>query len=155
MDDSYESYDHAADSLGVEKLSDRRSKLCLTFARRLEKHPKYSTWFHPSDELLPPTIKNRSDKTLAQTKYTPVPYRTDRFKKSPLPFLTELLNTHHARKKWNMMPAHLYVSTSDCKKWIIARKTSYRTMSQQTLVSNCVDLTHHFTWNKQLIIIYY
>ena len=99
MGDSYESYDHAADSLGVEKLSDRRSKLCLTFARRLEKHPKYFTWFHPSEELLPPTIKTRSDKSLSQTKYTPVPYRTDRFKTSPLPFLTELLNTHHARKK--------------------------------------------------------
>ena len=47
MGDNYQSYDHAAEFLEVDKLSDRRSKLCLNFARRLEKHPKYSTCFHP------------------------------------------------------------------------------------------------------------
>ena len=99
MGDNYQSYDHAAEFLEVDKLSDRRSKLCLNFARRLENHPKYSTWFHPAEELLPPYIKTRSEKTLVQSKYTPVPCRTDRFSRSPLPFLTELLNSYHARKK--------------------------------------------------------
>ena len=99
MGDNYQNYDHAAQLLEVDKLSQRRVQLCLNFARRLENHPKYSTWFHPAEEVQPPYIKTRSEKTLVQSKYTPVPYRTDRFSRSPLPYLTELLNTHHARRK--------------------------------------------------------
>ena len=98
MGENYQSYDHAAEFLEVDKLSDRRSTLCLNFARRLENNPKYSTWFHPAEELLPPNIKTRSDKTLVQTKYKPVPCRTDRFSRSPLPFLTELLNSYHEKQ---------------------------------------------------------
>ena len=40
MGENYQSYDHAAEYLEVDKLSDRRSKLCLNFARRLENHPQ-------------------------------------------------------------------------------------------------------------------
>lgn len=99
MGDKYESYDQARKALGVEKLSDRRTVLCLSFARRAEKNPRYSNWFQPAEEVLPPTFDTRSDKTLVQTKYKPVPFRTDRYRKSPLPFLTELLNDHYVRKK--------------------------------------------------------
>ena len=99
MGDMYESYDQSRNLLGVEKLSDRRVVLCLNFARRAEKNPKYSNWFQPAEEIVPPNIDTRSDKTVIQTKYTPVPFRTDRFSKSPLPFLTELLNNHYVGKK--------------------------------------------------------
>ena len=99
MGDSYCSYNEALDELGVEKLSDRRSKLCLSFAKRLEKHPKYSNWFNPAEETIPPTISTRSDKTLLQTKYTPVPFRTDRFSNSPIPYLTQMLNNHYSGEK--------------------------------------------------------
>ena len=57
--DSYESYNQSIDLLGVEKLSERRSKLCLNFAKRLEKHPKYSNWFNPAEEFVPPTMNKR------------------------------------------------------------------------------------------------
>ena len=57
MGDSYLSYDHAVAFLEVEKLSERRPRLCLNFAKRLENHPKYSTWFHPAEEMQPPYIK--------------------------------------------------------------------------------------------------
>ena len=97
LGDSYESYNQSIDILGVEKLSDRRSKLCLNFAKRSEKHPKYSNWFHPAEETVPPTMSTRSDIPIA-TKYTPVPFRTDRFNDSPIPFLTELLNKHYSEK---------------------------------------------------------
>ena len=53
MGDSYLNYDHAVSQLGVEKLSDRRPKMCLSFALRLEKHKTYSNWFHPAEEYIP------------------------------------------------------------------------------------------------------
>ena len=41
MGDAYDTYDGATNILGLEKLSDRRFKLCLNFARKCDKHPKY------------------------------------------------------------------------------------------------------------------
>ena len=96
--DSHESYGQSLDILGVERLSDRRTKLCLSFAKRSEMHPKYSNWFHPTEETIPPTMSTRSDK-MQTSKYTPVPFRTDRFNYSPIPFLTEILNKHYSGKK--------------------------------------------------------
>ena len=55
--------------LGLEKLSDRTSKLCLNFARKCEKSPNYSNWFHTAEEFIPPSINTRSDKTILKTKY--------------------------------------------------------------------------------------
>ena len=99
MGDAYDTYDGATNILGLEKLSDRRFKLCLNFARKCEKHPKYSNWFHAAEEVLSPSMKTRSDKTLLQTKYKPVPFRTDRYKNSPIPFLNDLLNMDCSRNK--------------------------------------------------------
>ena len=99
LGDSYLSYDQAVIKVGAEKLSERRSKLCLNFARRLENNVKYSNWFQPAETIIPPYIDTRSDKTLIQSKYKPVPCRTDRYSKSPIPFLTELLNEHYAKQK--------------------------------------------------------
>ena len=99
MGDSYNGYDETLIALEVEKLSGRRSKLCLKFAKRAEKHPKYQNWFVPADEFIPPTVTTRSDKTFVETKYKPVPTRTDRYKGSPLPFLTDILNEYYVRKK--------------------------------------------------------
>ena len=99
MGDRYLNYEHAVSHLDVEKLSNRRPKMCLSFALRLEKHEKYSNWFHPAEEFIPLTMNTRSDKTVHQSKYKPVPFRTDQFTKSPIPFLTEILNEHYARKK--------------------------------------------------------
>ena len=80
----------------VEKLSIRRFKLCLKFARRAEKHKKYSKWFNPMKIAKPST---RSDKVSAKLEYTPVPFRKIRYKKSPIPYLTQLLNEHHTKKR--------------------------------------------------------
>ena len=99
LGDSYLSYDQAVSKLGAEKLSDRRLKLCLNFARRLEKNGKYSNWFQPAEVTPPPNIETRNSKTFVQSKYTSVPCRTDRYSKSPIPFLTEILNEHYAKQK--------------------------------------------------------
>ena len=45
LGEDYLSYDMAVKALDVEKLSDRRAKLSLNFARKCEKPPKYSKWF--------------------------------------------------------------------------------------------------------------
>jgi hypothetical protein len=39
---------------------------------------------------------------------------------------------------------YIHMIVRNCKKWIIARETLYRTNVLQSIVSNCVDLTHHF-----------
>ena len=39
---------------------------------------------------------------------------------------------------------YIHMIVRNCKKWIIASETLYRTNVQQSVVSNCVDLTHHF-----------
>ena len=43
----------------------------------------------------------------------------------------------------------------NCKKWIIASETLYRTNVQQSVVSNCVDLTHHFILKYTAYYYYY
>jgi hypothetical protein len=71
--------------------------------------------------------------------------------KSPIPFLTDVLNEHYASKKWSEISN---VTIIDLQKWIIASEICYQTISQPAFVSNWMDLTHHFHWNTQLIIIY-
>ena len=99
LGDNYESYDQATKSLSVEKLEERRQKLSLTFAKKCENNPNYSNWFKLSENVKPPNIKTRGGVNEMQPKYTPVPYRTDRYEKSPIPFLTKLLNDYYSRKK--------------------------------------------------------
>ena len=96
---SYESYDEATRILGLEKLHERRLKLCLSFAKRCEKSPKYSTWFRLSESPPPTNIQTRATRNNQRTKYMTVPARTDRYDKSPLPFMTKLLNEYYAKKK--------------------------------------------------------
>ena len=71
----------------------------LNFTKRLEKKTKYSNWFHPPEEIGSPTISTRNDKTIMQTKYTPVPFTTDHFHNSQIPFLTEVLNHIYSGKR--------------------------------------------------------
>ena len=100
LGENYESYENSTKSLEVEKLSERRLKLSLNFARRCEKNPKYSNWFHPFEAPPPPTVNTRNDNhVIIPTKYTPVPFRTERYMDSPLPFLTDLLNNYYLGQK--------------------------------------------------------
>ena len=93
MGDQYTSYDNARIVLNIDKLSDRRTQLCLKFARKSEKHTKYQKWFCYSDETVQ-NVNTRYQQPI--TKYKPVPTRTMRFKNSPLPYLTDLLNEYYA-----------------------------------------------------------
>ena len=99
LGENYQSYTQAIFTLGVEKLSQRRFRLSLNFARRCEKNQKYANWFKLSENSIPPNRNTRGGMNTKLTKYTPVPYRTERYQKSPLPFLTNLLNEYHMKKK--------------------------------------------------------
>ena len=79
----YSSYDDSLQELELENLETRRVELCKNFATKAYKHERHSQWFWS------PTT--RPD-TRNKTECTPVWTRTSRYKKSPLPYLTDLLN---------------------------------------------------------------
>ena len=89
LGESYLTYQHALDTLGCASLFNRRQKLCETFTQKAGKHPKYKNWFNEFKPKNPKMSTRESEKCL---KYKPVPCRTNRYKNSPLPFLTELLD---------------------------------------------------------------
>jgi hypothetical protein len=47
------------------------------------------------------------------------------------------------------------MNTDYCEEWIIDSETSYWTNNQQNIVSNCVDLSHHFIEINSLLLYYY
>ena len=51
----------------------------VNFAKKAQQHDKFKNWFVETEE---PRL----------TKFKPVPYRTKRYMKSPIPYLTNLLN---------------------------------------------------------------
>ena len=85
LDSDYTSYDIALQLANLESLEARRIKLCLNFAIKAQKHPKHKSWFVANPLLGPET---RSE-TLG---LNPPLFRLKRFKKSPIPYLTDLLN---------------------------------------------------------------
>ena len=76
LGNQYSSYNSALKRTGLHKLSDRRRKICLTFAKKSAKHEKFSNWFKPNNKL----TNTRQD----QPKFCNVYRRTQRFERSPL-----------------------------------------------------------------------
>ena len=81
----------------VRNFDERRIQLCGNFAKKSLKNPRYNTWFSANDAP-PPNINTRYEDTKVQTILNPVMTRTDRFMKSPLPYLTDLLNKLMTKK---------------------------------------------------------
>ena len=90
---NYESYKSALKTLGLDSLETRRNQLCLRFGIKAEKHEKFRHWFKLNGQ----TVNTRQDKF----KYCEVQARLGRFKKSPISFLTNMLNAHHNKPKPN------------------------------------------------------
>ena len=82
---NYINYEQSLEIAGLESLESRRTSLCLKFAKKAVKHPKHQHWFSLSD---PGVYNTRSDKS----KYKTPICRLGRYKKSPIPYLTSLLN---------------------------------------------------------------
>ena len=77
-------YTSALKQLGMETLFSRRNKLCKKFARKSAKNEKFSTWFKVN--------KKETCTRTQQLKYCKVYSRTVRFDKSPISYLTSILN---------------------------------------------------------------
>ena len=80
LGDEYKSYNSALKGLELEKLSDRRRKICTKFAKKSLKHNKFSKWFKPNPRMF---------KWVKQNKFCPVICKTLRFEMSPLSYLAK------------------------------------------------------------------
>ena len=77
----YPGYEKALELLDLTTLEERRLQLCINFAVKTSKNPKYSAWFTKT-----------SSKTRTSQPYTEYYARTETYKKSPIYYLTGLLN---------------------------------------------------------------
>ena len=80
----------------METLESRRHSICLTFARKALKSDQFKQWFSVEKES-EPLIKTRHYKP--KPKLKPVTCRNKKYKNSPIPFLTELLNNDFEKQK--------------------------------------------------------
>ena len=94
LGEGYANYQDALLKLNCDKLSDRRMKLCETFAKKLVKHKQFKNWFDEKSDKL--TNMNTRFKK-AKVKYKEVLTRTERYQKCPIPFLTNILNSMNGK----------------------------------------------------------
>ena len=87
LKDQYQSYHVALEKLELETLELRREKLCLNFALKAESNQKFKHWFKPA-------VK-KTNTRLKISKYEDVAFNHARMEKSPLSYLTKLLNNHY------------------------------------------------------------
>ena len=81
MGQHYKSYNKSLKLLDLKTLKERRLDICLQFAKKSAKSKKYQAWFRKAGQ-----------NTRFKTPFT-LPYaRTARYEKSPLIYLTKLLN---------------------------------------------------------------
>ena len=86
LGEEFTSYKRGLKQLGLETLEKRRRKLCTKFTLKASKHDKFSSWFVQND--------NSDSRTRSRKQpYKIVETRTAKFKNSPLPYMTELLNS--------------------------------------------------------------
>ena len=97
LGEKYTSYKRALKILNMKTLQVRRSELCLSFAKKAMKSDKFSSWFSFSTINYDKTRSEKDILTLVKT-------RTDKYKKSPIPYLTNILNDHLKSKNRQNKP---------------------------------------------------
>ena len=90
LGESYMSYDNALKKLNYETLSDRRVKLCENFVEKAVKHHQFKNWFSEKPDK---SSNMNTTASKVKVKYHQVLARTNRYQKSPIPFLTNILNS--------------------------------------------------------------
>jgi hypothetical protein len=90
LGEDYISYSAALHELNLELLPSRRNKLCLKFSKtKAEKHEKHRNWFKHNTVKV--NTRQEKKKYCDKAKHA-------RFEKSPLCFLTKMLNQHYRKK---------------------------------------------------------
>ena len=84
MGQEYRSYRAALKHLQLETLFARRNKLSKKFANKCIKNTKFEKWFKPNQK--------RVYTRYLSPKFCEVYYRTERFRRSPISYLTSILN---------------------------------------------------------------
>ena len=83
LDKNYTNYDSALEKLEMETLEERRTRICQNFATKASKHPKHQSWFKTNEPIATRSVKPHYREPLS---------RLSRYKDSPIPYLTNLLN---------------------------------------------------------------
>ena len=84
--DQYTLYFESLTYFGIDTLEVRREALCFKYALKAYKNTKFSSWFTENET----DVNTRIEKLPLKT----IRFRTRRYQKSPLPYLTNLLNSH-------------------------------------------------------------
>ena len=85
MGKQYENYKKALSKTGLSSLSDRRDLLCKKFAVKTQKNPKHTHWFERNIK----TVNKRHNNQPFKAPH----FKHERFRKSPIAYLTNLLNS--------------------------------------------------------------
>ena len=96
LGENYASYKSALRQLDMETLELRRQNICLTFGKKALKSDKFKQWFSINEDS-EPVIKTRNFKPKPTLKK--VKCRKKKYRKSPIPYLTDLLNDDFERQK--------------------------------------------------------
>ena len=71
----------------MERLDVRQVRLCLNFAVKAVRHSKFKSWF----------LQTEDSKIGGRAQYAGTISRLNKLGKSPIPYLTRLLNTHNSK----------------------------------------------------------
>ena len=93
LDTKYTSYARALAYLNRTNLSTRRTELNLSFAKKFLANEKYKNWFC----LNKPTEQISKTRSIDTNVLVPVQARTKTFLKSPIAYLTRLINEQHSK----------------------------------------------------------
>ena len=132
---NYTHYSSALKQLNLDTLEARRIILCKKFGKKAVINPKHTNWFKPNNKV---TVTRQP-----QPKFCPVVARTKRFEKSPISYLTMLLNKYSKSSKWLCIIPN---------KWIIGARRKF-THALQLCFAALIFLYLITKENKLIIIL--
>ena len=92
LQEDYQNYSQALEAIGLDSLFERREKLCLSFAKKCLKSPIIQVKNIFPLNKAPSTIDIRKPE-----KYHVNMARTNRYKKSAVPYMQRLLNNENEK----------------------------------------------------------
>ena len=106
LGNNYTSYREALLKVNLETLEERRKNLCIKFAVKTSEQQKFRHWFERNSEKC-----NNTRSVMDPWKLPKI--RTDRFKKSPIPYYTRMLNELHSN--WGTVITEKIFNCNQCE----------------------------------------